>query len=389
VQPILLGNLKEGYLLNYLSKMNYFRSKRFWIALLVLSGLSLLRLYPYLIAMFLFSIAYFYNRKTIQPLKNYKFWIVILFLVLIVPIFTGTQDYSFLGINYSAEQLQKTLFMTLRGISVFLLFQVLTIDLDIEIIKPIFSKIGIKNFDLLYNLSNEIFPKIKSILNARYTQFRTNWKDHRTIELVFDFFSEIFTDFFLLSDQLSKSETSLDLITPSEFLHQNDLSVIPSLIVIVGDAGAGKTPWIEQLIELLQNKRVIIDGIISKKSQESDDKWYHDLIRISTNEKYQLTTMDIIDTDIKIGKFNLFEDTINWGNNQLTSMKNSDWIIIDEVGLLEFDGGGFLHGLQSAVTNFRGHLVITVRSALLRHLNSFIDEQLPQVKLWKQYIIKL
>jgi len=369
--------------------MAFFHSKRFWTALLILTGLFLLRLNPYLIAILLFCIAFLYNAKTVKPLKNYKFWIVILFLVLIVPLFTGVQDKSFLGIDYSNEQLQKTMFMTLRGISVFLLFQVLTINLDIEHIKPIFSKIGIKNFEQLYNLSIEIFPKIKSILNARYTQFKSNWKNHRSFELLLDFFSEIFTDFFLLSDQLSKSEISLDLITPSEFLHQSDLSVIPSLIVIVGDAGAGKTPWIEQLIELLQNKRVIIDGIISKKSQESDDKWHHDLIRVSTNEKNQLTTMNEIETDIRIGKFNLFKDTINWGNDQLTSMNNYDWIIIDEVGLLEFDGGGFLPGLQSIIPNFRGHLVITVRSALQQHLDSFIDEQFPQAKLWKRHLIKL
>jgi len=107
--------------------MKFYRSKRFWIALLILTGLFLLGLNPYLITILMFSLAFFYNRKTIQPLKNYKFWIIILFLVLIVPLFTGIQDKSFLGINYSSEQLQKTLFMTLRGISVFLLFQVLTI----------------------------------------------------------------------------------------------------------------------------------------------------------------------------------------------------------------------------------------------------------------------
>ena len=125
--------------------MAFFRSKRFWTALLILTGLFLLRLTPYLIVALLFCIAFLYNAKTVQPLKNYKFWIIILFLVLIVPIFTGVQDKSFIGINYSSVQLQKTLFMTLRGISVFLLFQVLTIDLDINNIKPIVSKIGVKN----------------------------------------------------------------------------------------------------------------------------------------------------------------------------------------------------------------------------------------------------
>jgi len=369
--------------------MKFYRSKRFWIALLILTGLFLLGLNPYLITILMFSLAFFYNRKTIQPLKNYKFWIIILFLVLIVPLFTGIQDKSFLGINYSSEQLQKTLFMTLRGISVFLLFQVLTIDLNIEKIKPIFSKMGYKNFDILYNLSNEIFPKIKSILNARYIQFRANWKNQHSLELLFDFFSEIFTDFFLLSDQLSNSETTLDVITPNDFINQNDLIDKPSLTVIVGDAGSGKTPWVEQLIELLQSNGAMVDGIISKKNQEHDDKWHHDLIRISTNEKLKLTTMDEIDSDIKIGKFNLYKDSINWGNDQLISIKNSDWIIIDEIGLLEFDGGGFLPGLQTTVSDFKGHLVITIRSALFKHLDSFLEQQLPVLKIWKRNVIKL
>ena len=112
--------------------MKFFRSRRFWIALFILTGLFLLRLNPFLIAVLLFGIAFLYNAKTVRPLKNYKFWIVIIFLVLIVPLFTGVQDKSFLSINYSSDQLQKTIFMTLRGISVFLMFQVLTIDLDIE-----------------------------------------------------------------------------------------------------------------------------------------------------------------------------------------------------------------------------------------------------------------
>ena len=369
--------------------MEFFRSKRFWIALLILTGLFLLRLNPYLIAALLFCITFLYNSKTVRPLKNYKFGIVILFLVLIVPIFTGVQDRSFLGINYSSGQLQKTTFMTLRGISVFLLFQILTIDLNIEKIKPIFSKIGIKNFDVLYNLSNEIFPKIKSILNARYTQFRANWKNHRSLELVFNFFSDIFTDFFLLSDQLSISEKQLMVITPKIFLNQNDFSDKPYLIVIVGDAGIGKTPWVEQLIGLLKSKNNKVDGIISKKSQVSDDKWHHNLIRISTNKKHQLTTMDEIDTDIKIGKFYFYKDSIIWGNDQIRSINYSDWIIVDEIGLLEFDGGGFLPGLQSVIMDFAGCLVITIRSSIFQHLDSFIEEYLPSVKPWQRHIIKL
>lgn len=369
--------------------MDFFRSKRFWFALLIFTGLLLLRLNPYLIMVLLFCIAFLYNAKTVRPLKNYKFWIVIIFLVLIVPLFTGVQDRSFLGINYSSGQLQKTMFMTLRGISVFLMFQVLTIDLDIEKIKPVFSKIGVKNFNILYSLSNKIFPKIKSILTARYTQFRVNWKNKRSLELIINFFSDIFVDFFLLIDQLSKSETDLPTITVKEFINQNDFTDKPCLIVIVGDPGAGKTPWVEQLIESLQSTPETVDGVISKKCHVLDDKWHHDLIRISTGKKRQLTSMDKIDTDIRIGKFYFYEDSIIWGNAQLKSIKTTDWVIVDEVGLLEFNNSGLLPGLQSAVANFEGRLVITVRSTLFPKLDNFIEEHLFSVQSWQRHIVKL
>lgn len=366
-----------------------FKSKRFWFAILLIIGIFSLKLNPIPITLLILIAAIVFNKNTVRPLNNYKFWIVIFVLILIVPLFTGIQDSSFLGISYSTEQLQKTLLMTLRGISVFLLFQVLTIDLNVNTIKPLFSKIGIKNFNLLYNLSNEIFPKIKSILNARYSLFKSHWKKHKSIEVFLIFLTDIFSDFFHLSDSLIVGKPQSNSITVNDFLKIYDFSKPPYLIVVVGDAGSGKTPWIEELIESLQSDGQYIDGLISKKQQVSDDKWYHDLIRISTKERHQLTTMDEIETDVKVGKFHFYDDTIKWGNEQLKSISNTEWIIIDEIGLLEFDGGGFIDGLQSISVDFKGNLVITIRSALLKHFDAFIQEYLLSVKEWKKHIIKL
>ncbi len=351
-------------------------SKRFWISLTLLIGIISLRMNPFLIAGIIFVIAFIYNRKTVRPLKNYKFWIVILVLVLIVPIFTGTQDKALFQINYSSEQLHKTILMTLRGISVFLLFQVLTIDLKINNIKPIFTKLGIKNFDIIFNLSTEIFPKIKSILNARYNLFKISWKNHKSFDSFVIFLTDIFTDFFKLSDSLLSSTTANYSITPSEFIDQNSLSKKPSLYIIVGDAGKGKTPWVEDLIQILQNNGNKVDGIISKKNKISDDNWYHNLIRISTKEVHQLTTMEEIETSTKVGKFQFYDETILWGNVQLESISNTDWIIIDEVGLLEFDGKGFLPGIQSVSNNISGNLLFTIRPALIFYLDNFITKYL-------------
>ena len=368
---------------------NLIRSKRFWFAILIFIGILLLKQNPIPITLLIFITAIVFNKNTVRPLKNYKFWIVISLLILIVPLFTGIQNSSFLGISYSAEQFQKTLLMTLRGISVFLLFQVLTIDLNVDTIKPLFSRLGIKNFNKLYNLSNDIFPKIKSILNARYNLFRLQWKKQKSIEVFLIFLTDIFSDFFHLSDSLIIGKPQSKSITVTDFLKKYDFSEPPYLIVVVGDAGSGKTPWMEKLIQSLISDRQVVDGLISKKQQISDDKWHHDLIRISTKKKHQLTNMDEIDTNVKVGKFSFYENTIKWGNEQLKLISNTDWIIIDEIGLLEFDGGGFLDGLQSISVDFKGTLVITIRSALLKHFDAFILEYLPLIKDWNRHIIKL
>lgn len=366
---------------------NLARSKRFWISILLLIGIISLKVNPILIACIILIVACIFNNKTIRPLKNYKFWIVILVLVLIVPIFTGIQDKIYCGINYSSEQLQKTILMTLRGISVFLLFQVLTIDLKVNNIKPVFSKLGIKNFEVVYNLSNKIFPKIKSILTARYSLFKINWKNQKSFESFIIFLADIFTDFFKLSDSLLSEETEQYSISPIDFINQYGLSQKPCLYIIIGDAGKGKTPWVEELIQLLQSDGQIVDGVISKKHKISDDNWYHNLFSISTKEKRQLTTMDEVETTTKVGKFHFYDKTIKWGNDQLKSIKNSDWLIIDEVGLLEFDGVGFLPGLISSTEHSNQNLLITIRSSMQQYFDQFIENRLPQVKHWKiQYI---
>lgn len=369
--------------------MVFLRSKRFWISILIFIGIMSLKINPLLITGLIFMIASIYNKKTIRPLKNYKFWIIILVLVIIVPIFTGNQDKSFIGVQYSSEQLLKTLLMTLRGISVFLIFQVLTIDLNIDSIKPVFSKIGIKNFDVLYSLSNEIFPKIKSILNARFNLFKINWKKKKSFELLLVFLTDIFTDFFHLSDSLITSESESIKISPNDFLNNYDLSQKPAIYIIVGDAGIGKTPWIEKLINLIQNIGQTVDGLISKKHVISEDNWQHELIRISTDEKRQLTTMDEIDTTTRVGKFHFYDDVIDWGNIQLNSISNTDFFIIDEIGLLEFDGNGFLSGLKHISTNYKGNLVITIRSSMQKYFDEFIEKELPDMTGWNKCYISI
>lgn len=370
-----------------MSKLSIFQSKRFWIALAIFTGLFFLKHNPLLIGTLLATFAVIYNPATIRPLKNYKFWIVIALLIFAVPLFTGTADKSIIGISYSSVQLQKTLLMTLRGISIFLLFQVLTTNLSIEKIKPIFNRFGSKNFETLYNLSNEIFPKIKSILLARYTLFNTQWKTSKTINSIINYIVDIFTDFFDLIDQLGSNINSQS-ITPIEIL--SNTSDNGNLILITGDAGAGKTAWIEEFVQHSGEMGVAVDGLYSKKVIESDGRWYHNLIRVSSHKNKRLNSMEPIETTIKVGKFYFFEDSINWGNSQLSSIdKNVDWVILDEIGLLEFDKGGLLIGLQNIACLKNLNFLITIRSSLLKYFDEFLENNVPKLLVFHRQIVNI
>lgn len=362
------------------------KSKRLWFAIAIIIGLLYIRINPILVFTAIFTLAIIYDNNTIRPLKNYKFWIVIMLLVIVVPLFTGIQDKSILGIKYSSVQLQKTLLMTLRGISVFLLFQVLTTNLVVEDIKPIFKKLGLNNFDILYNLSNEIFPKIKSILLARYGLFKQNWKSIKSLDTIINFITDIFYDFFALIDQLGTNQKE-DYLSPEELISNIDGN--NNLIIISGDAGTGKTTWIEQFIELSKKNNLATDGLYSKKVIEANDLWHHELIRISSNESHRLNTMEQINTDVKIGKFFFYPKTLEWGNSQLNSIKKVDWIIIDEIGLLEFNCEGLLPGFQKIAPQNGSNIIITIRSSLINNLDEFLSEYVPVLCNRKKIVIEL
>lgn len=370
-----------------MNKLSLFKSKRFWTAIAIFAGVFFLKHNPLLIGVVLGTFAVIYDSTTIRPLKNYKFWIVIALLIIAVPLFTGATDRWIFGIGYSSVQLQKTLSMTIRGISIFLLFQVLTINLSIEKIKPIFNKIGSKNFETLYNLSNEIFPKIKSILLARYGLFKIQWKANKTSNTVINFIVDIFSDFFDLIDQLGTESAPIS-ITPDDIL--SNTSGESNLILITGDVGAGKTVWVEKFIQLSNSSGLTVDGLYSKKVIESNEQWYHNLFRIASNESQRMNTMEPIKTKIKVGKFYFFEDSIAWGNEHLKSIgESTDWIIIDEIGLLEFDGNGLSQGLKQLSKLNKINLIFTIRSRLLKYFDEFLDNNAPNLLTFKRQIVNI
>ncbi len=355
----------------------------------MLTGIVLLRLSPSLITAGILLLAGLTYPRTLRPLTNYRFWITIGLLVLIVPVFTGSQDRTFLGITYSSEMLKQTTLMSLRAIMVFLLFQVLTYQLKSERIAPLFSKIGIKHFDTTYDLSQEVSPRVKSILMARYGIFRNSWREKGVFTAAFHLAGDTLADFVVLANQLSRGSTERSAPDPAELCQDGAIARLPALIVVVGDPHSGKTLWLKELIVALTAAGKNVDGLIAEKIVERKGRWHHALKRIATDEARPLNTMDAIETPIKAGKFYFYPEAITWGCEQLAAADTVEWLIVDEIGLLEMEGGGLLPALQKIATDFSGCLVLSMRTSLFKHLDSFLTEKLPPVQAWPKYVYPL
>lgn len=355
---------------------NLIKSRRIWLSLILIAGLVLLSRSPLLVTpVVLIATALIYPR-ILRPLRNVRFWLVILLLVLVIPAFTGTADSSFLGIRYSHLRLSQALLMSLRGIIVFLLFQILTLDRDWKQLSIHASRLGFLHLDAVLELAHELLPRIKSLVQSRWRMFREQWRPPRKYSPrpLLNFLQTTTLDLIQLADHAGRqhppginpqaSAGLLDLPTSSD---------PPNLIIVIGDQHSGKTTWLETQVEQLRQSGQTVDGILSRK--HSDDKygWHHAAHRISTDENRPLNTMDPIDTNLMAGKFYFYPASLDWACQQLLLAQAAQWLIIDEIGHLEWNGQGFLSALVQIVPTFTGNLVLSLRSELAAGLNEFIN----------------
>ncbi len=139
-----------------------------------------------------------------------------------------------------------------------------------------------------------------------------------------------------------------------------------TLIIVTGDRGAGKTTFCTRLIELARSAGRSIGGVLSPAVIVNDQKIAIDVIDLQSDQRRQLAVHNP-DADYPRELYWRFDDAaLTWGNAVLAHSTPCEVLIVDELGVLEFERNrGWLAGLRAIDSGDYQLGLVVIRPELL------------------------
>lgn len=153
------------------------------------------------------------------------------------------------------------------------------------------------------------------------------------------------------------------------------------IFIITGAVGSGKTTCIENIIEKIRQENISVSGVYSSRIIENNITTGYDIITISNNESNKFLRTEGDSFQQKIGSFYIFDEGLKTGNDALQN-SNSQLIIVDEIGRLEFSEKGWFNSVEQIVEKSESHLIMSVR-------REFVSEIIEKFKLQPESIFNL
>jgi len=141
----------------------------------------------------------------------------------------------------------------------------------------------------------------------------------------------------------------------------------PQLIVVTGLRGAGKTSWCIQLADTAKDHGLNVQGILSPGIFKGGQKIGIAARDLATGEEHQLAKLrDDRSAELATPRWTFDPEVMLWANQVLEKVSESDLLIIDELGPLEFlQGEGLTAGLSLIDSRTFRVACVVVRSSLL------------------------
>ena len=141
----------------------------------------------------------------------------------------------------------------------------------------------------------------------------------------------------------------------------------PQLIIVTGLSGAGKTTWCSRLIKTARSQDLVVRGILSPGIYKGGKKIGIAVEDLDTGDKRKLANLrEKGETDLTTPRWSFNLQAIKWANHILGTIQESDLVVIDELGPLEFiRNKGLTEGLALIDEKRFRVASVVVRSSLL------------------------
>ena len=142
------------------------------------------------------------------------------------------------------------------------------------------------------------------------------------------------------------------------------------VLIVSGEVAEGKTAVIVDLIQSLKEKNVSVGGIYSQRVVEAGQTVGYKLVSVETGEKFRYLNLKEDKESEGIGRFIIDPSALNWGREILSAGNTTDnnVLVIDEVGKLELENGGWRNSLERVLTIPGLNIVISVRKRYLKEI---------------------
>ncbi len=273
--------------------------------------------------------------KVLRPLKRPGFWIFLLVTtILSVLLFNSFAISKYEGWIIGAE-------MNLRAVIMILGFAVIGRELRNPEISKWFSRAGFNQLPVALELAFESLPAVIAHMPG--------WKEitHKPISS--------FNNYIHIAElQLKEQEIR-------RHNHQK-------IIIITGEQSEGKTSFLEKIIPMLKQSGLGIYGFIAKAYFENGIKCGYMLHDIYSGSKTNIIQTEDFPGAIKFRRFFFNTEGIDKGRAILDSEIDFDAdniLIIDEIGPLELDGGGWAESINKLTTLSQYNMIWIVRKKLV------------------------
>jgi nucleoside-triphosphatase THEP1 len=136
-------------------------------------------------------------------------------------------------------------------------------------------------------------------------------------------------------------------------------------IVVTGEIGIGKTTVCEKVLGMAQDEGRRPGGVLTYKALEDGVIRGIEVLDVGSGRREVLASVDDVYGGPRVGRYFFNPAGVEFGIDAVERGRSSDLLVVDEIGPLEFEGGGFSNALGLIVEGRVRNCVAVVRAGLL------------------------